>query len=159
MVELSINETIVDVLELIQAELRRQDVSLHTDLSEDSGLVRGDRVQLQQVILNLVKNAVEAMQAIADRPRELRVSSQPQGARHLLVSVEDNGTGLEAGKMDRVFTPFFTTKPEGVGVGLSICRSIVEAHGGRITAAPRQPWGSRFQFSLPVIERGDASAR
>jgi PAS domain S-box-containing protein len=157
MVDLSINDTIVDVLELIQAELRRQDVSLRTDLTRTEAKVCGDKVQLQQVILNLVKNAVEAMQTVSDRPRELRVSSQPQGTRHVLVCVEDNGTGLEAGKMDRVFTPFFTTKPDGVGVGLSICRSIVEAHGGRITASPRQPYGSSFQFSLPVVVKGDES--
>jgi len=157
MVDLSINDTIVEVLELIQAEARRQNVSLQVDLAQGTGLVRADKVQLQQVILNLVKNAVEAMQAVSDRPRELRISSQPQGARHLVVCVEDNGTGLEEGKIDRVFTPFFTTKPEGVGVGLSICRSIVEAHGGRITASHRQPCGSSFQFSLPLIERGDES--
>jgi len=156
-VDLSINDTIVDVLGLIQAELRRQNVSLQTDLARENGLVCGDRVQLQQVILNLVKNAVEAMQAVLDRPRELRISSQLQGDRHLLVCVEDNGTGLEAGKMDRVFTPFFTTKPEGVGVGLSICRSIVEAHGGRISASHRQPYGSIFQFTLPLVTKGGAS--
>jgi len=157
MVDLRINGTIGDVLGLIHAELRRQNVSLHTDLTREDPLVRGDRVQLQQVVLNLVINAVEAMAAVQDRPRELRVGSRLEGPRHVLVTVEDNGTGLEAGKMERVFTPFFTTKPEGVGVGLSICRSIVEAHGGRIAALPRQPHGSLFQVSLPLMTSGSSN--
>jgi signal transduction histidine kinase len=110
----------------------------------------GDRIQVQQVLLNLVMNGIEAMNAIMDRPRVLRVSSQIDGPGSVLIAVTDTGTGFDPTKVDRIFDAFFTTKPEGMGMGLSICRSIVEAHGGRLWASPNPPHGSVFQFTMPV---------
>jgi signal transduction histidine kinase len=118
-----------------------------------------DRIQMQQVILNLVMNSIEAMSAIMDRPRVLRVSSRIDGPDSVLIVIRDTGTGLDPGKVDRIFDAFFTTKLEGMGMGLSICRSIVEAHGGRLWASPNQPYGSIFHFTMPVMTKGIASDR
>jgi signal transduction histidine kinase len=112
--------------------------------------VIGDRVQLQQVILNLIVNGIEAMTASVDHPRLLRVSSQMDGPGNVLIAVEDTGAGLDPTKMDRIFDAFFTTKPGGIGIGLSICRSIVEGHCGRLWASPTLPYGSVFRFTLPA---------
>jgi len=115
-------------------------------------LVLADRVQLQQVLLNLIMNAIEAMAAITDRPRELWIQSQLDDGGDVLVGVRDSGTGfgLEA---DHVFTPFFTTKAHGMGMGLSISRSLVESHGGRLWGTPNSPHGAVFSFTLPVTAR------
>jgi signal transduction histidine kinase len=118
-----------------------------------------DRIQMQQVILNLVMNSIEAMSAIMDRPRVLRVSSRIDGPDSVLIVIRDTGTGLDPGKVDRIFDAFFTTKLEGMGMGLSICRSIIEAHGGRLWASPNPPYGSIFQFTMPVMTKGIASDR
>ena len=96
----------------------------------------GDRVQLQQVLINLVMNGIEAMASVDDRPRELVIRSQPRGRDHVLVAVQDAGVGIDANKLDQLFSAFFTTKPDGMGMGLSISRSIIEAHGGRLWATP-----------------------
>jgi signal transduction histidine kinase len=113
-------------------------------------MIRGDRVQLQQVIINLVMNGSEAMQSIADRPRELTIQSRQDETQQVLVSVIDCGVGISAGDADRLFDPFFTTKSSGMGMGLSICRSIVEAHEGRLWATTNAPNGATFQLTLPV---------
>jgi signal transduction histidine kinase len=111
-----------------------------------------DRIQVQQVILNLVMNGIEAMNAIMHRPRVLRVGSQIDGSGSVLIAVADTGTGFDPAKADRIFDAFFTTKPDGMGMGLAICRSIIEAHGGRIWASSNRPYGSVFQFSIPVVK-------
>jgi signal transduction histidine kinase len=119
-------------------------------------MILGDRVQLQQVIINLVMNGVEAMQSVTDRPRELLIRSGQDEARRVLVSVTDCGVGISAEDADRLFNAFFTTKSSGMGMGLSICRSIVEAHGGRLSAARNKGPGATFQFVLPQHQE-DAS--
>lgn len=148
--ELDLNETISDILTLLRGELRRHDILLETDLSPDLGPVMGDRVQLQQVMLNLIKNGIEAMGTVTDRPRVLRVCSHLKLPGMALVAVEDTGIGLEPDSIDRIFDAFFTTKQEGMGMGLAICRSVIESHGGQLSSAPRQPHGSIFQFTVAL---------
>jgi signal transduction histidine kinase len=113
-------------------------------------MILGDRVQLQQVIINLAMNGMEAMRSVTDRPRELLIRSVLDEAQQVLVSVTDCGLGIPAGNADRLFDAFFTTKSTGMGMGLSICRSIIEAHGGRLRATETLPHGATFQFSLPA---------
>jgi signal transduction histidine kinase len=110
-------------------------------------------VQLQQVILNLIMNGIEAMSAVRRQPRVLRVRSRIDGPGHVLIAVEDSGPGLAPEAMDRLFDPFFTTKPGGMGMGLSICRSIVDAHGGRLWTSPQSPRGAVFQFIVPTAAK------
>jgi signal transduction histidine kinase len=112
--------------------------------------VLGDRIQLQQVLLNLVMNGVEAMSAVADRPRELRIESGTHGPQGIFVAVRDSGIGLDPQTVERLFEAFFTTKPEGMGMGLSISCTIIEAHGGRLWATPNDGPGATFQFTLPA---------
>ena len=145
-----INALIRDVLDLTQGELRKHEVAAHVELTASMPMILGDQVQLQQVILNLVLNSIEAMMAVQNRPRALRVTSVLNGADELQVSLHDTGVGLDPSSADRIFDAFFTTKPSGTGMGLSICRSIVEAHGGRICALSGIPHGAIFQFSLPT---------
>jgi signal transduction histidine kinase len=113
-------------------------------------MILGDRVQLQQVTINLVMNGIEAMQSVTDRRHELVIRSGQQEAQQVLVSVTDCGVGISAENADRLFNAFFTTKSSGMGMGLSICRSIMEAHGGRLWATSNVPYGAVFQFTLPV---------
>jgi signal transduction histidine kinase len=153
MTELDINDAIREVLVLMRSELHRHDVSLETALSGGLEPIMGDRVQLQQVILNLIMNGVEAMSAVMRQPRVLRVRSQIDGPGDLLIAVEDSGPGLSPETMNRLFDHFFTTKPSGMGMGLSICRSIVDAHGGRLWASPRSPRGAVFQFTVPTATK------
>jgi signal transduction histidine kinase len=119
-------------------------------------VILGDRVQLQQVIINLVMNGIEAMEPVLDRPRELVIRSRPDDAQRMLVSVTDCGIGISRGDEDRLFKAFFTTKSGGMGMGLSICRSIVETHGGRLSASRNEGPGATFQFVLPFHQE-DAS--
>jgi signal transduction histidine kinase len=112
--------------------------------------VQGDRVQIQQVVLNLILNAVEAMSSVDDAPRELSISTEPSGPDEVLVAVRDSGPGIDPERLERVFDSFYTTKSNGMGLGLSICRSIVDAHGGRLWAAANEPRGAVFQFTLPA---------
>src|SRR6266446_1735556 len=144
---LDLGEMIQEVLAIINAEARRQGVVMRTEL--DAGLppVRGDRVQLQQVVLNLVMNAIEAMKEVADRPRGLLIKTRPDASSQVLVAVEDNGDGLHEQNVERDFEAFYTTKAEGMG--LAISRWIIEAHGGRLWAAASSGHGATFQFTLP----------
>jgi signal transduction histidine kinase len=135
MTQFEMNGAIGEILELLRAQLRRHDISLETVLRADLPPVMGDRVQLQQVILNLIMNGIEAMSAIVDRPRRLRVNSRFEGTDGVLVAVEDSGPGLDPMAVDRIFDPLFSTKPGGLGLGLSICRSVLTAHGGRVGVA------------------------
>ena len=150
---LDINEAIREVIALTQTEVQRNGVRLQTPLGDDLPFVPADRVQLQQVIMNLVVNAVEAMSAIGDRSRELTIASGRDDANAVFVEVQDTGPGLDPAKIDRLFQSFFTTKPEGIGMGLAISRSIAEAHGGRLSAAPNPPRGAVFRLTLPVGEK------
>ena len=145
---LDINQVIRDVIALTRAQIQRNDVALLTQLAGDIGPVSGDRVQMQQVILNLILNAVEAMASAAGH-RELRISTTNHAPEGVLVAVTDSGPGLGAGDLDRLFEAFYTTKSDGMGMGLSICRTIVEAHGGRVWASRNEASGATFQFTLP----------
>ena len=174
---LDINEAIEEVLLFTQSELQRNRVSLHVELANDLPLILGDRIELQQVMLNLLINAIEAMSGVGEGPRELWVSSQKvteipgQSEEHtleheglvetkwtrVLIAVRDTGPGLDPKALDRLFDAFYTTKPRGLGVGLAISRSIVEAHGGRLWATANAPRGAVFQFALPI--RADGGGR
>src|SRR3989454_5748021 len=147
-----INSVIVEVLDLSRNELQRNGVSSRTQLATGKPRVRGDRIQLQQLVLNLILNAVDAMSEPGGAPRELSISSLREGANEILVEVRDSGHGLSPQTMERIFDPFFTTKPDGMGMGLSISRSIVVAHGGRLWAMANKPRGAVFQFALPAGE-------
>jgi PAS domain S-box-containing protein len=148
--KLDIRDTIKEVLALALGELQQHGVVLRTDLSAGDRPVRGDRVQLQQVLLNLIMNGIQAMATVADRQRELTVSVTSAEPDRVQVMVEDTGPGLDPAIAQRIFDPFFTTKPDGLGMGLSICRSIIEAHGGRLWASPRAPHGAAFHFAIPI---------
>jgi PAS domain S-box-containing protein len=170
--QLDINEVIEEVLTLSQSELQRNRVSLHIKLAKDSPLIAGDRIQLQQVILNLIINAIQAMSVVDEGQRELWLGSEkvaeipgePEGEKledkavgdaewtHVLIAVRDSGPGLDPKSLDRVFEAFYTTKPQGVGMGLAISRSIIEAHGGRLWAKANAPRGAVFQLMLPIHE-------
>jgi PAS domain S-box-containing protein len=147
---LDINEAAREVIALTQADIQRHGVGLQSRLSDGLPLVSGDRVQLQQVMVNLVVNAVEAMSGVGNRPRALTIVSGAGDANDIFVEVQDTGPGLDPTHLDRLFQSFYTTKPEGMGVGLAISRSIVEAHDGRLSAAPNEPHGAVFRFTLPV---------
>jgi C4-dicarboxylate-specific signal transduction histidine kinase len=148
-----INEAIRDVLALTGSALRSRSVAVQTMLFADLPLALGDRVQLQQVIMNLVMNGADAMSSVADRPRVLRVGSKVNDDGSIEVTIGDSGTGIEEAIRHRIFDPLFTTKPAGMGMGLSICRRIIEAHGGRLRASPGAPHGTEFQFTIPGSKR------
>ena len=145
-----LNEVIIEVFALAQSEARRNRVSLQRQLKNDLPLVRGDRVQLQQVILNLIVNGLEAIAKSKNGARELIVSSDQNEEDKVIVAVSDSGEGLDAANLEHVFDAFFTTKPDGMGMGLAISRTIVEAHGGRLWATSNSSRGAVFQFTLPA---------
>ena len=147
-VELDINQIIEEVTVLLRDELTRNRISLRTDLGSDLPPVSGDRVQLQQVVINLVMNGIEAMRSLEHRPRDLFIKSA-RNHNGVLIQVQDSGAGLDPQQAEHIFEPFFTTKPEGIGMGLSIGLSIVESHGGRLWAEPGVK-GALFQFTLPA---------
>jgi signal transduction histidine kinase len=151
---LDINDAIHEVLSLTRGELHRHGVVLHTDLLAGDRPAFADRVQLQQVLMNLILNGVEAMRGVAGQQRILSISSEPAQPDGVLVAVADTGPGLDPATADRIFEPFFTTKPQGMGMGLSICRSIVTAHGGRLWASPGLPCGTVFRFTVPGAPPG-----
>jgi C4-dicarboxylate-specific signal transduction histidine kinase len=155
---LDINEAVREVIALTQVEVQRNGVSLQTQLAHGLPLVTADRVQLQQVMTNLIVNAVEAIRGISDRPRELAIISGEGGADDVFIEVQDTGPGLDPANLDRLFQSFYTTKPDGMGMGLAISRSIVEAHGGRLSAAPNQPHGAVFRVTLPVEDKSPEGA-
>lgn len=151
---LGINEVIQDVIALVGTELAKNRVLLTCELKPELPSVFGDRVQLQQVILNLIMNGIEAMEGVTQRSRELLVKSETRDCGQVLVSVRDSGMGLDTQQLEHIFEAFFTTKPEGVGMGLSISRTIIEAHGGRLWATANSGPGATFQFTLPTAEKG-----
>jgi PAS domain S-box-containing protein len=152
---LDINEVVNEVITLLHRELFSHRISLRRKLAPALGLVLGDRIQLQQVILNLILNGIEAMQSVTGRPRELVIQTHQEDAHQILVTVTDCGVGLAGENANRVFDAFFTTKSGGMGMGLSICRSIVESHGGRLSASSNEGPGATFQFSLPMHREDD----
>jgi PAS domain S-box-containing protein len=149
-VRLNVNHAIREVIALAEGEARRNSVTLRTELAEDLAHVIGDRVQLQQVILNLVMNGVEAASSVADRPRQLLIRSRRHESDQVLVAVQDSGIGIERQNLEKIFDAFYTTKPQGMGMGLAISRSIVENHGGQLWAVPNDGPGMTFEFALPV---------
>jgi predicted ATPase/signal transduction histidine kinase len=147
---LDINETIYEVIALARSEIQRNGVALETELSEQVPLILADRIELQQVILNLVMNGIEAMNTVTDRPREMVIRSSAHESDKVLVAVQDSGIGIDSENLDKIFDTFYTTKPQGMGMGLAISRSIVENHGGRLWATVNASRGAVFQCVLPV---------
>jgi NO-binding membrane sensor protein with MHYT domain len=147
----NLNDVIREVLSLTAGEFAKRDIALKTELAAEIPPVHGDRVQLQQVLLNLVLNAIEAMSATKDGPRQLIVKSN-RDADGAVMQIEDSGPGLDPEQAERIFQPFFTTKPQGLGMGLSISRSIIEAHGGHLSARRSSSHGTVFEFRLPAVE-------
>jgi signal transduction histidine kinase len=145
---IGINQIILTVLSIVRVELQKHGVELQTHLDEHLPPVQGDKVQLQQVVLNLVMNAIEAMHSV--RHRVLKLQSDQTKSGMVRVSIEDTGTGIDPANLDRIFKPLFTTKATGMGMGLSICHSIIETHGGRIWVSSAINQGSMFQFELPI---------
>jgi C4-dicarboxylate-specific signal transduction histidine kinase len=149
---LDCNEILLEIVALTQSEVARRGASLQTDLAANLPAVTGDRVQLQQVLLNLVINALDAMSALTERPRVVRIRANTPEPKTIIVAVEDSGVGLDPRLAARLFDAFYTTKPEGLGMGLSISRSIVEAHGGKLWATSNEGHGATFHFTLPIAE-------
>ncbi|HKD26841.1 MAG TPA: ATP-binding protein, partial [Xanthobacteraceae bacterium] len=147
---LDINEAVQEVVGLIQSEIQKNGVVLRMELAADLPRVLGDRVQLQQVILNLMMNGIEAMSGVTDRSRDLLIRSRQHESDKVLVAVQDSGVGLQSESLDRLFKAFFTTKPKGMGMGLAISRSIIEAHGGKLWAVSNDGPGATFQFTLHI---------
>jgi C4-dicarboxylate-specific signal transduction histidine kinase len=154
MVALDINDVIREAISLEHREILSREVSLRTELASALPPVLGDRVQLQQVVINLVMNALEAMAPVTDRPRNMLIRSQQEDANEVLVAVRDSGMGIDSENAERLFNAFFTTKPSGMGMGLSISRSIIVAHGGRLWVSPNVDHGATFQFTLPSSSQG-----
>jgi C4-dicarboxylate-specific signal transduction histidine kinase len=149
-IPLDINDVVREAVSLVQSELISHRVSLQMKLAPTRSMILGDRIQLQQVIINLMINGIEAMHAVTDRPRELVIRSRQGEADQVIVSVADCGVGISAEIATRLFNAFCTSKANGMGMGLSICRSIMEAHGGHLWATANIPHGAAFQFTLPV---------
>ena len=150
---LDMNDVVRELGVLLGDEAARAGVSLRLDLAMDLPWVKGDRVQLQQVVLNLAVNGMDAMRGMMDRPRELLIHTAAKSSAEILIQVKDSGAGLSAEVAPEIFKPFFTTKPQGIGMGLSISRSIVESHQGRLWAMPLSGGGSLFQFTVPTGPR------
>jgi signal transduction histidine kinase len=147
---LNINDVVREVFGLLRVELQNHNIAVEFQLAEETPQVMADRVQLQQIFLNLVMNAIDATSSVIDRPRTLRVSSAPHDPAGVILTLEDSGTGIDPKNIDRIFQPFFTTKSNGMGMGLSICRSIIEAHRGSLSASPARPHGTAFRVTLPA---------
>jgi PAS domain S-box-containing protein len=145
-----VNELIREALTLVRAEVENQRVSICTELSAELPQVSANQVQLRQVMVNLIMNAIDAMSAVTNRARVLRIKTEERKLDGVLITVEDSGVGIDPQNLDRIFDTFFTTKPQGMGMGLSICRSIIESHDGRLSVAAAQPHGSIFHVSLPT---------
>jgi signal transduction histidine kinase len=145
-----VNLLIQEVIALIHGDLHQLKIEVRTELAHNLPQIYGNRIQLQQVILNLAVNAKDAMGSVADRARVLRVSSKPHNPNGVVILVQDSGTGIEAKKIDNIFAALYTTKPDGMGMGLAICRSIIEGHGGKLSAMPGHPHGAVFRVVLPI---------
>jgi C4-dicarboxylate-specific signal transduction histidine kinase len=159
MAEIDINDAIQEVVALLGNELSRHRIVMSIDLAAELPRVRGDRVQLQQVMVNLIMNAVDAIHTISDGPREILICTDKEPeSESVIVSVEDSGMGINAEQMERIFEPFFTTKDQGIGMGLSISRSIVENHSGKLSALRRAPRGAKFEFMLPMASAAEAAS-
>jgi len=154
----AINDAVLEVIALARPEIVKNGISVQTQLARALPLIRADRVRLQQVILNLIVNAVEAMSGVGEGSRELLIRTDKNTSNSVLVTLRDSGPGLDPNAVDRLFQAFYTTKAEGMGMGLAICRSIVEAHGGRMWAGVNEPGGAVFQFTLP-LESDDTASR
>ena len=154
---LDLNETIREVLVLVGDKAKREDVSIQTKFADDLSPVSGDRVQLQQVVLNLVMNAIEAMSSVGERPRELRITTG-NVEDQVQVTVEDSGPGLDPNTMAKIFEPFYTTKSTGMGMGLSISRSIIQSHGGRLWVTANDGPGTAFHFTLMTYQEEGSRA-
>ncbi len=154
---LAINEVILDVIALTRGEAVKNSISVQTQLAEDLPLIQGDRIELQQVILNLIINAIEAMSDVRERSRELRITTRKDPSYGVLVTVRDSGPGVDPESLQRLFDAFYTTKPGGMGMGLSICRTIVQAHGGKIWASSEAGPGATVQFALPIEDTAPAA--
>lgn len=150
-----INEAIHELVALLRQEAANHRISIRTELSADLPLVRGDRVQLQQVVLNLMMNGIDAMRDMREQSKEILVVSRKEKVSGIRIVVEDSGVGISPETAEKIFEPFFTTKPEGIGMGLSISRSIVEAHEGRLWATPRPSGGATFQLTIPTRVQGE----
>jgi len=155
----NMNDTIMEVLALISTELSRNDISPRAELANDLPVVWGDRIQLQQVILNLLMNAIEAMSEVSPTQRQLLIASVKDGSNGVLVRIQDSGIGLDGESLDHLFEAFFTTKARGMGMGLAVSQTILQAHGGRLWATPNASHGATFQFALPATGRHDRRAR
>jgi PAS domain S-box-containing protein len=153
---MDMNEAIREVIELTRSEAAKHGASVQTALGKGLPPIDGDRVQLQQVVLNLIVNAVQAMGTVAEGPRELFITTARAEPNGVLVAVKDSGPGVTPASLEQLFAPFYTTKPDGLGMGLSICRSIIEAHGGRLWVASNLPRGAIFHFTVPT-HTGSAS--
>jgi PAS domain S-box-containing protein len=149
-ISVDLNKLVREVLVFAQGEHSTWPIEVHTNLDENIPLVPGDRVQLQQVIFNLITNAIDAMDTVIDRARSLRVTSELNGSDGVVLKIADTGTGITSENIDRIFDTFFTTKSHGMGMGLAICRSIVESHDGALSASPGDPHGAVFQLTLPA---------
>jgi C4-dicarboxylate-specific signal transduction histidine kinase len=152
-VRVHMNDVIVSILPIVQAEVKRREIALQTDLDPKLPPVLADRIQLQQLVLNLLGNAIDAMSDDCEQPRDLVIRTRHEAKDGAVVTVEDSGRGLDDTDLKRIFHPFYSTKQNGMGMGLSICRSIAETHGGRITAAARSPRGAVFRVVLPAAEK------
>jgi C4-dicarboxylate-specific signal transduction histidine kinase len=148
--DVAINDAILEVVALTRGEAVKNGVSVRTQLAEGLPIIEGDGVQLQQVILNLIVNAIEAMSGTNEAPRDLLIGAEKADPDGVLVAVRDSGPGLAPETLERLFDAFYTTKASGMGMGLSICRSIIEAHGGRLWASANLPRGAVFQFTVPA---------
>ena len=148
--DVDINGAILEVIALTRDEVVKNGISVQSHLVDGLPLIQGDRVQLQQVIMNLIINAVEALSSVSEGARELVITTGKGEPDGVLVVVRDSGPGLSSLGLERIFDAFYTTKPGGLGMGLSICRTIIEAHGGRLWATAAQPQGATFQFTLPA---------
>jgi signal transduction histidine kinase len=153
-----LNEATQEVIALSMSELQRNRVILRPEFADDLPVVTGDRVQLQQVILNLLKNASDAMSSVNDRPRQLQIRTERGTDDQVRLTVQDAGVGLDPQAMDRLFQAFYTTKNDGMGIGLSVSRSIIERHHGRIWAEPNDGPGATFSFSIPPRLGGASDA-
>ncbi len=151
--DVGLNDVVKRAVDCLRAEMHRHEIVVETVVARRLPRVAGNCTQLERLVVNLVSNAIGAMREVQGRPRKLRISTGCDQAGDVLVAVEDSGSGIDPAQVDHMFAPFFTTKRDGMGVGLSICRSIVDSHGGRLWAAPALPHGSIFSFSIPPARR------